>query len=861
MLSAIILTPSDGPSPQASPKPTSASYHAQDSQPTDTSSEVSVEAITSAPDVSPNAVGKDVTRPYLQTPSATSPTLSTASPAPYMFLFDGLHPTSSDIEPLPASSQTPPVISSSISKEDAPPPRASNTDAISKPKASPPPLLPSAKVTSTSSTATKSSSSSSKRPSDIPIIHSATYSNVPVYEIIVRGVSIMRRKADAFLNATQILKLANVEKSKRTRFIDKEVCLGQFEKVQGGYGKYQGTWVPMDRGIWIAKTFKVYELMKPIIDFMPSKNEQLPILKKEAFPRDKKRKLNGDSRDGSASPQVSKRQREHSQQHQKRADGKENSKSSSTTASNSPLKTASNTPSKSPVVDNSPTKLDDVTERYEKLLASSFLVKSSDHVPEFLDNDHPLPPTFEIDFPIDEQGHTALHWAASMGRLRLFKALLDKGASPLRTNHRGESVLMSAVSSINTHKAQTFQEILTLAQEAIPIIDKRAQTLLHHVVLNTHVISERVSKSYMAEIVHYIGSRGWECEEFLEARDEQGRTALGIASRNGYTKVVDLITKFKGSITRAKKKAAVAAAKPSVVQPAPTAFNFKERGVLQPSYEANLKVGAGCVDLLQMNSNLSAQAPLEAKSESKDVAGYVDDMPSSPGNVWDLFPTIVLPASVESLEPDASPEMTAADGLDSAPEESPLDDVEESPKPLTLEDVVGPGKSKVSGMLVQQMVDEVNTSFTSKLHLQEEKLTKTRELLRVANEKLTALLTENRLLMIQSQQLPELKLKMEALERLAELKRQEQQAARGMVGAGEDQKREEEEEVTELEGLKSKIEVHTVGLSASAERESRLREEIEALKKVAATKEVVYTKIMESLSAAQGVSGDGGVKM
>jgi regulatory protein SWI6 len=58
-------------------------------------------------------------------------------------------------------------------------------------------------------------------------IYSAVYSGVPVYEMMCRGIAVMRRRADSYMNATQILK---------------EVLIGEHEKVQGGYGKYQGTW-------------------------------------------------------------------------------------------------------------------------------------------------------------------------------------------------------------------------------------------------------------------------------------------------------------------------------------------------------------------------------------------------------------------------------------------------------------------------------------------------------------------------------------------------------------------------------------------------------------------------------------------
>jgi hypothetical protein len=52
----------------------------------------------------------------------------------------------------------------------------------------------------------------------------------------------MRRRADSFVNATQILKVAGVDKGRRTKILEKEILPGKHEIVQGGYGKYQGTW-------------------------------------------------------------------------------------------------------------------------------------------------------------------------------------------------------------------------------------------------------------------------------------------------------------------------------------------------------------------------------------------------------------------------------------------------------------------------------------------------------------------------------------------------------------------------------------------------------------------------------------------
>lgn len=67
---------------------------------------------------------------------------------------------------------------------------------------------------------------------------------------MVKGVAVMRRKSDGWLNATQILKVAGFDKPQRTRVLERDVQKGEHEKVQGGYGKYQGPYI-----IIVANTF------------------------------------------------------------------------------------------------------------------------------------------------------------------------------------------------------------------------------------------------------------------------------------------------------------------------------------------------------------------------------------------------------------------------------------------------------------------------------------------------------------------------------------------------------------------------------------------------------------------------------
>ncbi|KAF9530420.1 transcription factor [Crepidotus variabilis] len=101
-------------------------------------------------------------------------------------------------------------------------------------------------------------------------IYNAVYSSVQVYECMVRGIAVMRRRADSYVNATQILKVAGVDKGRRTKILEKEILPGKHEIVQGGYGKYQGTWIPLERGRDIALQYGIAPLLAPLFDFQPS---------------------------------------------------------------------------------------------------------------------------------------------------------------------------------------------------------------------------------------------------------------------------------------------------------------------------------------------------------------------------------------------------------------------------------------------------------------------------------------------------------------------------------------------------------------------------------------------------------------
>ncbi|KAI9208771.1 transcription regulator HTH, apses-type DNA-binding domain-containing protein [Polychytrium aggregatum] len=101
-------------------------------------------------------------------------------------------------------------------------------------------------------------------------VYEATYSNVPVWEIVANGVAVMRRRVDGYVNATHLLKVAGIEKGRRTKILEREIHGGEHEKVQGGYGKYQGTWIPLDRAIQLAREYSVEEAVHEIFEQVPT---------------------------------------------------------------------------------------------------------------------------------------------------------------------------------------------------------------------------------------------------------------------------------------------------------------------------------------------------------------------------------------------------------------------------------------------------------------------------------------------------------------------------------------------------------------------------------------------------------------
>ncbi|WVW83398.1 hypothetical protein I302_105417 [Kwoniella bestiolae CBS 10118] len=492
-------------------------------------------------------------------------------------------------------------------------------------------------------------------------IFKATYSGVPVYEMLCRDVAVMRRRSDAYLNATQILKVAGFDKPQRTRVLEREVQKGEHEKVQGGYGKYQGTWIPIERGLALAKQYGVEDLLRPIIDYVPTSVSPPPAPKHTVAPptksrKERERKSNKEqstpSKTGptsaaalqaqaqlaaSASASAS-RTTHRMQESTPDVDTSMRSGEVEETPSATPEDEDSSSQTPSPVgseaelgesslhnhhhhpsmdVDgiqmgmplgvqmnllpqmetldsvsrkrNAATMMMDEDQQNQQeqdhysqlrrirgnsavhtpqgsprnlsmglLPASSsgsggfhphpqddgsapigpeaytdmilnYFVSESTQIPQILVSP---PHDYDANTRIDEDGHTALHWACALGRVRVVKLLLTAGASIFIGNNAEQTPLMRSVMFSNNYDVRKFPELYELLHRSTLNIDKQNRTVFHHIA-NIALTKGKThaAKYYMETILSRLSDYPQELADVINFQDEEGETALTIAAR------------------------------------------------------------------------------------------------------------------------------------------------------------------------------------------------------------------------------------------------------------------------------------------------------------------------------------------
>ncbi|GAA5881935.1 hypothetical protein JCM16303_003475 [Sporobolomyces ruberrimus] len=456
-----------------------------------------------------------------------------------------------------------------------------------------------------------------------PYIYLAVYSSIPVYEMMVRGIGVMRRREDSWLNATQILKVAGVDKGKRTKFLEKDIAQGVHEKVQGGYGRYQGTWIPFERAVELANAFSVAHLLAPLFDYTPppppvslngaappppivnpyaptavSMPPPLPLpaaapmqqpipqphYSQNLPPQSAQDILMQARQQGlipDASPVDSPEPSTSSQQGLKRTNdsleqddikrfrseftngfrppsaerelqqdafsaNRFSPPPPSTSVPDTNFRTTLLKPNKNPIELSN---IDpNVLENNRTLLKAVFSLEnegsSGDSIaPPIPDLSLHLPPDLPADLPIDENSHTALHWAAALGRLSVVQAFLNYGADLNLGNNVGETPLIRAILVTNNSDQDTFGRLLEYLHPSLRTVDHSGRSVLHHCALVAGVKGRAQSARYYLEtvLVFIAKNEKGRFGDLINAQDSHGDTALNIAARVGNRALVRML--------------------------------------------------------------------------------------------------------------------------------------------------------------------------------------------------------------------------------------------------------------------------------------------------------------------------------
>jgi hypothetical protein len=146
----------------------------------------------------------------------------------------------------------------------------------------------------------------------------------------------------------------------------------------------------------------------------------------------------------------------------------------------------------------------------------------------------------DYDILLDEQGHTALHLAASMARLQTVEALVSAGADVNRGNYNGETALIRSCLATAAFEHHCFHTIVSHLNKSIRTLDSSRKTILHHIVSTAGIKSRAVAARYYLDQVFYwiAHHHGGDFRSLIDLQDENGDTALNISARVGNRSLV-----------------------------------------------------------------------------------------------------------------------------------------------------------------------------------------------------------------------------------------------------------------------------------------------------------------------------------
>ncbi|PHH71771.1 hypothetical protein CDD80_4998 [Ophiocordyceps camponoti-rufipedis] len=396
-----------------------------------------------------------------------------------------------------------------------------------------------------------------------PGIYSGTYSGIPVYEFQFGEdlkEHVMRRRRDDWINATHILKAAGFDKPARTRILERDVQKDVHEKIQGGYGKYQGTWIPLEAGEQLAQRHSIYDRLRPIFQYTPGNESPPPAPRHATKPKAFK------TRPPSSGPKWA-------------APSKALPSTAVMQPAPPPLASSTSALVHDDFDNGSAVLGDEDTPDNLTVASASYMAdddrydmstmsrkrKREEHLQDLTEQQHavygdelldyfllsrneqpavkPEPPAnFQPNWLIDAENHTALHWASAMGDVDVIKQLKRFNANVAVKNMRGETPLMRSVNFTNCYEKQSFPAVIKELFDTVDARDNSGCTVIHHaaVMKNGRVFSPSCSRYYLDNMLNRLQEtlEPGAFQQLLDVQDKDGNTALHLAAQRNARKCI-----------------------------------------------------------------------------------------------------------------------------------------------------------------------------------------------------------------------------------------------------------------------------------------------------------------------------------
>ena len=152
------------------------------------------------------------------------------------------------------------------------------------------------------------------------------------------------------------------------------------------------------------------------------------------------------------------------------------------------------------------------------------------------------PANFQPNWPIDQEGHTALHWAAAMGDVDVIKQLKRFNANSAARNVRGETPFMKSCHFTNSFDKQTYPAVLKELFETVDARDNAGCTVIHHAATmkSGRIFSPSCSRYYLDNILNKLQESldPSAFQQLMDSQDNEGNTALHLAAQRNARKSI-----------------------------------------------------------------------------------------------------------------------------------------------------------------------------------------------------------------------------------------------------------------------------------------------------------------------------------